>query len=100
MNRRRLLQAGGVSALGLLVAACGRHLGAAVGDRHPSGPPVKGGDLVFATSMNIATLDPAFSKNTKERFAYYAIYNTLVGYDANFNLVPELAESWETSADG
>lgn len=99
-NRRQLLQAGGISALGLLVAACGRHLPAALDDRRPSGPPVDGGDLVFATSMDIATLDPAFSKNVREKFALYALYNTLVGYDPDFNLVPELAESWDTSADG
>lgn len=104
MSRRAVLQAGGVSALGLLIAACsgvGTTDGLSVTNTAgPSGPPVRGGDLVFATSMDIATLDPAFSQNTSERFAYYAIYNTLVAYDENFNLVPELAERWDTGKDG
>ncbi|MFC5745755.1 ABC transporter substrate-binding protein [Actinomadura rugatobispora] len=100
MSRRFVLQAGGVSALGLLIAACG---GVSTGEQWaegPTGPPVRGGDLVFAMSMNFSTLDPAFSQNTTERFAYYAIYNTLVAYDKDFNIVPELAEKWETSKDG
>jgi peptide/nickel transport system substrate-binding protein len=89
----------------MLIAACSSSGSSPGGSTNPSatgaaGDPVKGGDLVFASSMDIATLDPAFSQNFNERFAYYAIYNTLVGYDAEFNLVPELAESWETSQDG
>jgi peptide/nickel transport system substrate-binding protein len=104
-NRRQLLRAGGASALGLLIAACstdGRSPSGQLGTdtQGPSGDPVRGGDLVFASAMDIATFDPAFSQNFNERFAYYAIFNTLVGYDEDFNLVPELAEDWETSANG
>jgi peptide/nickel transport system substrate-binding protein len=98
-----VLQVGGVSALGLLIAACSTGAppgGLGSNANAPGGPPVRGGDLVFATAMNIATLDPAFSKDTSERYAYYAMYNTLVGYDKDFNLVPELAEKWEISPDG
>jgi peptide/nickel transport system substrate-binding protein len=100
MSRRSVLQAGGVSALGLLIAACsgGTSTGGQPGGA--AGPPVRGGDLVFAMSMNFTTLDPAFSQNTSERFAYYAMYNTLVAYDKDFKIVPELAERWETSEDG
>jgi peptide/nickel transport system substrate-binding protein len=101
MSRRFVLQAGGVSALGLLIAACG---GSTSTGGQPgagaAGTPVRGGDLVFAMSMNITTLDPAFSQNTSERFAYYVMYNTLVAYDKDFNIVPELAERWETSKNG
>lgn len=50
--------------------------------------------------MDITTLDPAFSVNFSERFAYYAMYNTLVAYDKDFNLKPELAQRWQTSDDG
>ncbi|MBF8187689.1 hypothetical protein ITP53_18490 [Nonomuraea sp. K274] len=106
MSRRVLLQAGGVSALGLLIAACGGGTGTATGGNLGTSPggatgtPTSGGNLVFATSMDITTLDPAFSQNVSERFAYYAMYNTLVGYDKDFNIVPELAEKWETSKDG
>jgi peptide/nickel transport system substrate-binding protein len=102
VSRRRALQMSGVSALGLLIAACSSTPPGpgSTSASAPSGPPVRGGELVFATAMNISTLDPAFSQNTSERYAYYAMYNTLVGYDKDFNLVPELAERWETSPDG
>ncbi|MFI6344328.1 ABC transporter substrate-binding protein [Streptomyces sp. NPDC050560] len=102
LSRRAVLHAGGVSALGLLIAACGSTVDASapLRDSQPSGPPRRGGELTFATSMDIATLDPAFSQNVSERFAYYAMFNTLVGYDQNFNIVPELAERWDLSDDG
>lgn len=112
ISRRRVLQVSGVSALGLLLAACGGSTpnpstpgGSSSGVSGASssaggGQPVRGGTLTFATNMDIATLDPAFSQNFNERFAYYAMYNTLVGYDKDFNIVPELAESWDTSPDG
>lgn len=51
----------------------------------------------MAGTLDITTLDPAFSQNFSERFAYYAVYNSLVAYDENFNLVPELAVGWETT---
>lgn len=105
LDRRQVVQAGGLSALGLLVAACSGGGSSTseqpgTGTGSTGGTPVKGGDLVFATQMDIATLDPAFSQNFNERFAYYAIFNTLVAYDKDFNIVPELAERWETSEDG
>jgi peptide/nickel transport system substrate-binding protein len=98
--RRRVLQVGGMSALGLLIAACSSSGKSGTGPAAPGGKPVRGGDLVFATNLEISTLDPAFSQNFSERFAYYALYNTLVAYDKDFNIVPELAESWETADDG
>jgi peptide/nickel transport system substrate-binding protein len=105
VSRRQVLQAGGLSALGLLVAACGSGSAPNPGTANsPSssggGKPVRGGTLTFATAMDITTLDPAFSVNFSERFAYYAMYNTLVAYDKNFNLVPELAERWKTTDGG
>ena len=90
MTRRRLLGVGGMSALGMLIASCGGNIGALRAIRpKPARRPKRGGDLVFATNMDITTLDPAFSQNFSERFAYYAVYNSLVAYDENFNLVPE-----------
>lgn len=100
MSRRKVLQVGGMSALGALIASCtsgGPTEGPSVGN---GGRPVRGGDLIFATNLDIATLDPAFSQNFSERFAYYAMFNTLVGYDQDFNIVPELAQRWELEQDG
>lgn len=101
ITRRHALELGGVSALGMLIAACGGSPGTLETSRpEPAGEPRRGGDLTFATNMDIATLDPAFSQNFSERFAYYAIYNTLVGYDEDFNIVPELAVGWDLGDGG
>ena len=40
------------------------------------------------------TLDPHLSTQLAERYVSYAVFNNLVGYDENFNPVPELAVSW------
>src|SRR5450631_3312866 len=45
----------------------------------------------------IATLDPAFAKNQSVIWAVHQIYNTLVQTDANLNIVPSLAKSWDIS---
>ena len=101
VGRRQVLQAGGLSALGLLIAGCsGATNPTTTSGSSVTGKPVRGGTLTFATAMDITTLDPAFSQNFSERFAFYTIYNTLVAYDPAFNLKPELAERWQTSGDG
>lgn len=101
LTRRHALELGGVSALAALIAACGGSPGTLETSRpEPAGEPQRGGDLVFATNMDISTLDPVFSQNFSERFAYYAIYNTLVAYDEDFNIVPELAVGWDLGDAG
>jgi peptide/nickel transport system substrate-binding protein len=58
-----------------------------------------GGSLVYARNMDTKTLDPHFSTQLSERYALYLIYNTLVAYDKDFNIGPDLAASWDI-ADG
>ena len=65
-----------------------------------TGQPVYGGVMRMAAAMDNKTLDPHLDGGTFGRPVTYAIYNTIVGYDPDFNIVPELAESWEFSADG
>ncbi|MGH9173658.1 MAG: ABC transporter substrate-binding protein, partial [Vicinamibacterales bacterium] len=60
----------------------------------------QGGTLVYARNIDAKTLDPHFSAQFSERYALYLLFNTLVGYDPDFNIVPELAESWDVSDDG
>lgn len=62
--------------------------------------PTRGGTLVYATNLDSQTLDPHFSSQLADRYALYLIYNTLVAYDVDFNIVPDLAASWEVSDDG
>ncbi len=47
----------------------------------------------------IATLDPAFAKNQSIIWPVHQIYNTLVQTDAQLNIVPSLAKSWDISDD-
>jgi len=50
--------------------------------------------------MDTRTLDPHFSAQLSERYALYLIYNTLVAYDKDFNIVPDLAASWDIGDEG
>ena len=50
--------------------------------------------------MDTKSLDPHFSAQLSERYALYLIYNTLVAYDKDFNIVPDLAASWDIGDEG
>jgi peptide/nickel transport system substrate-binding protein len=65
-----------------------------------AGQPAKGGTLVYARNIDAKTLDPHFSAQFSERHMLYLIYNTLVAYDKDFNIVPDLAASWEIGDGG
>jgi peptide/nickel transport system substrate-binding protein len=62
--------------------------------------PQKGGVLTVAFASDTKALDPAFSVNFSERQPLYLIYNTLLALKPDLTMAPELAERWETSADG
>jgi len=74
-------------------------VGAAVGPTAAQ-TPVRGGTLRVGWLPDAKTLDPHFSVELGERYALYMIYNTLVGLDRGFNVVPELARSWQIAPDG
>ena len=62
--------------------------------------PVRGGTLRIGWIPDAKTLDPHFSVQFAERYVLYAVYNTLVGLDRTFGVIPELARAWQVSADG
>src|SRR5437867_3736420 len=62
--------------------------------------PVRGGTLRIGWIPGAKTLDPHFSVEFSERYVCYMIFNTLVALDRGFNVVPELARSWQVSPDG
>ncbi len=64
------------------------------------GEPAYGGTLIYARNIDAKTLDPHFSAQWSERFMLYNIYNTLVSWDTDFNIIPEFAQSWEILEDG
>jgi peptide/nickel transport system substrate-binding protein len=80
-----------VSIVALLAAAVGPAAAQA---------PVRGGTLRIGWIADAKTLDPHFSVQFSERYALYMIFNTLVGLDRAFSVVPELARAWQVSPDG
>jgi peptide/nickel transport system substrate-binding protein len=101
----------GTTGLALLSQACATGAapaaptGAAAGSAPaptsaPAAAKPAGGTLVYARNMDTKTLDPHFSAQLSERYALYLIYNTLVAYDKDFNIVPDLAASWDIGDEG
>jgi peptide/nickel transport system substrate-binding protein len=101
LNRRQVT--GGVVGSALASAlAPGRGLARQEGtpEAAMAGEPTHGGTLIYARNIDAKTLDPHFSAQFSERFMLYNIYNTLVSWDTDFNIIPELAQSWEILEDG
>lgn len=59
------------------------------------------GTLIYAQSAPITSLDPVNPQGYPSGYeAVYTIYNNLVTFDPDLNIIPALAESWEQSEDG
>jgi len=56
--------------------------------------------LVFVQGTDAETLDPHSITSSPNAIHIEAIYDTLITYDENLNIVPRLAKSWEISEDG
>ncbi len=52
-------------------------------------------ELIVAFGQNIITLDPHFSGGTQDQIGTTLIYETLVEYDRDRNIVPKLAIEWK-----
>lgn len=59
-----------------------------------------GGTLTVATTDDVKSVDPAIAFDTWSTAVVHAITRRLVDYDAEAKLIPDLAEKWDTSADG
>lgn len=57
--------------------------------------PKPGGTLRIAWEADITGLDPYISPGVQSWFVVGNIFNSLVTIDAELNIVPDLAESWE-----
>ena len=95
IDRRQFLTQ--VSALGL-TAALSPTLFATTAQ---AATPQKGGRLRFGCTGGSTTdsLDPGLLTSNMNQFINYAIRNSLVEIDHNFQPIPELAVSWESSPD-
>jgi len=91
-----------LSAFAILLAACGQQPSGG-GGASPSGAankPVYGGSITFALENDVSNLDPMLSGLFVDRNIHYAMYDSLVRVDPKGNILPWLAEKWETSTDG
>ena len=57
-------------------------------------------DIVWARDGDIDSLDPHRATSTLSRQVWYQIYDSLLEFDDNGSVVPNLARSWEVSDDG
>lgn len=86
-------------ALFLLAAACDNHEARPLSIKPPA-PPAYGDTLVEGTIGEPSTLIPVLASDSASHSVASQIYNGLVKYDKNLNLVGDLARSWEVSRDG
>jgi oligopeptide transport system substrate-binding protein len=95
----------------ILVYLCSWCIALAVGCKDTSNPdegqnkrtvsvPKYGGVYHKALRQEPLTLDPAFITDTYATSVAQQVFNGLVQFDANLNMVPSIAKSWEASRDG
>ena len=56
-------------------------------------------EIVVAFGQDVVTLDPHNYRGIQDTIASALVYDTLVTYDEEFNVIPSLAESWEWKSD-
>jgi peptide/nickel transport system substrate-binding protein len=67
----------------------------------PSPPPAHESILIYGRGQDAVSLDPADAEDGESVKILTNVFDTLVHYDENgTEIVPALAEKWETSADG
>jgi peptide/nickel transport system substrate-binding protein len=57
-------------------------------------------EVVWARDGDIDSFDPQRATSTLSRMVWYQIYDSLLEFDLNGELVPSLARDWEVSDDG
>src|SRR5215813_7460888 len=70
---------------------------------HAAGPPADDKCvkvLGYESSGEKESMDPSSMYSEDDAYQVFAVYNRLLDLDGNFQAVPELAESYEASADG
>ncbi len=93
MARQRFV----VTVVAALLAGAGLLAGA---NAAAAGTPVSGGTLRVALTASAPSLDPHSGTHLAIREIGMHIFENLLTFDSRFQVVPQLAERWETSADG
>lgn len=66
----------------------------------PVAKPTYGGEVTFALENDPSNLDPMLSGLFVDRNIHYAMYDSLVRVTPKGEIIPWLAEKWDTSQDG
>ncbi len=72
--------------------------GSSQADAAPSGP-AKGGTLIAVIPNDPATFNPCLAQDEGAGLLIYQLFNNLVMMDADYNIIPDLADSWKYSDD-
>ena len=91
-----------LATFGILLAACaGGQQPSGGGSAAPSAAKTNyGGTVTFALENDVSNLDPMLSGLFVDRNIHYAMYDSLVRVTPKGEIIPWLAEKWETSSDG
>lgn len=98
--RRGTAVAVGLSLAGALVLSGCAPAATSTGSAAPSGAAGAGGTLVVGVTSEPDTLFPWKATQFQAVNVLQNIYGTLTEFDKDLNVVPGLAESWDTSSDG
>jgi peptide/nickel transport system substrate-binding protein/oligopeptide transport system substrate-binding protein len=85
--------------LGVCLAFACQREPANTGEQQAS-PPQRGGTYRAALPWQPRNLDPAFSTDIYSVTIIQQVFDGLVQFDQNLNVVPALASTWRVSADG
>src|SRR5437660_6258887 len=92
-----------LGAFAVLLAACsGGQQPAGGGSASPSTgtKATYGGSITFGLENDVSNLDPMLSGLFVDRNIMYAMYDSLVRVTPKGDIIPWLADKWETSSDG
>lgn len=64
-----------------------------------SAGPVEGGTLIGVVPNDPATLNPCLAQDEAAGLLIYQLFNNLVMMDVDYNIIPDLADSWEYNDD-
>jgi len=110
LTRRELFRRAAALGLGLpavahLLAACAVPAAAPAAPSDGAAPapattgPVAGGSSIWAAESDPVALNPITNSNFASTQAFEHAYESLTAYDSELNIIPSLAESWETPDD-
>jgi len=100
MNEERIMNKTIVQMLVTAFLAAGLVAAQAAEPKAPAPAPVSTGVLSYGEYGRPTTLDPITNNDMIALRITELVFNGLVGIDNKQQIVPELAESWETSSDG